>query len=675
MADKTYEITTPEGRKFRVTAPEGTSPEEIAAGVQQKIAGEDGFKGKARQVGGEIQKAARVATAILKRGATDVPKFFAGAIQSGGDWFEKRLPITPESMKYPMASAPEIIDRMTGGTPYQGQNVGERLAIEAGAGALGGAGLGAASKPTAIAGAIGGAGAGVGAEVGEMVDPGNPISRIVGAILGGGVTAPASYKVTGGGVSRRVAEVAGKVPDTKLAEGQQLMQQAKQEGINLNLPQAMEQPNPLIALSEDAARSSSAPQHTMLQAGQTVQAQAAAKKGMSLFNLPGADPVEVAFRTQQAAEAAVARAGKLPAKVAGAEYAFKVPKATPQEVKRVISDLQDEIERIGPTTNAGRYLQQEVLGKVIDKKNKSFITDMQQLKTILKEAESGIDKPTLNKPGMDKYSAGLAREGLKKLEDFVASKQIDPKTGDLIYQQAHEAIIDPMKRGPVGQIASPKGVDESIPTKVDAIFKVLDSPNIRAQTISKLQVDLDKSAPGTFAQYSKAAMERKLEAAFKQGAGETPLDAPAQFVKALRGGPGPTIANENFRATMAASARSLGKTPAQAAEFVTGMEKLMAVIEAAGRGKVIVTSKHGRNTAMDIATDIAKGTAYTPQAPGAASRIIQNFMGGDATRRKIFDLIWTPEGVDQIRKYAAMDIGAIRSSFLAGMVVPASSGE
>ena len=39
------------------------------------------------------------------------------------------------------------------------------------------------------------------------------------------------------------------------------------------------------------------------------------------------------------------------------------------------------------------------------------------------------------------------------------------------------------------------------------------------------------------------------------------------------------------------------------------------------------------------------------------------------------EIIWTPEGVDQIRKYAAMDIGAIRSSFLAGMVAPASSGE
>jgi hypothetical protein len=661
-----FAVTTPDGQRAVVEAP---SPEEAARLVTNQ---------GAIEAASEAGLPGRVAGAILKRGLTDVPKFIAGAIQRGGDELEKVFPITPERLKYPMASTDEAIDWLTGGAPAKGQNLTEKLAIEGGAGAVSGALMAPslATKASQIpglvtAGAIGGAGSGIGAETAEALNPGNPITRIVGALLGGLVGAPASYMGTGGGAARRVNELTRGIPDARLADAQNLMQRGKELGVPLNLPQAMpDQPTPLAALSEDASRSTSGPQHTMIQTGQNKQAKEAAEQGVGMFGLPDADPTTTAMKTQEAATAAVKRADKLPGKVAGDEYSFKEKMAKPQEIKAVDADLRDEIERIGPTTSAGRFLQQEVLGKIWDKKNQGYILDHEQLKTILNEAKAAIGKPTLKTPGLEGRSAEQARKALEgTLEKYLSSKMVNKEQGDTIYKQGKEAITEPMQRSPVGQIAGPAGLDPEAPTKVDQIFKVLDSPNIRAQSISKMQVDLDKSAPGTFAAYSKAAMERKLEKAFS-GKGQTPIDAPTAFSQAMWGGPGQKVARENFRATMAASARSLGKSPEQAAEFVRGMEKLMEVMEAAGRSKVITNTPQGKNLAFESAVDVGRAAVYTPQAPGALNRISQA-LTSDATRRKVFDMIWTPEGVDQIRSYAAMDIPAVRAAFAASLVAPA----
>lgn len=653
-----YNITSPDGKQYKVTAPEGASQADILAYVkrQQPV----NYGGPVGEAGDYLSK---ITGTILKRGMTDLPKFFGGAIQKAGDELERNFPITPDRMKIPIGNVPEAIDAMTGGTPREGRNIPEKLAIEAGAGAVGGGMLGG------VPAAIGGAGGGLGGEVGEMIAPNNPLAKILAALLGGAAAGPAAYKATGGGAARRINEVTRGVPDARLADARDLMLQGQKEGVRLNLPQAMDQqPNSLTALSEDAARSSAAPAHTARQVQQNAQAQQAGKKATGLFALPDADPTTVAGKTAEAATAAVKRADKLPATVAKEDYSFTTKMATPQEMKGVIGDLQDAVERIGPTTSAGKFLQNEVLGKLYDKKAKGNILDLEQLKTILNEAKAAIDKPTLKTPGLEGRSAAQTREALEgTLENFLSGKMVNKAQGDEIYKQVHQDIIDPMKRSPVGQIAGPAGFDPEAVTKVDQIFKVIDSPNIRSQTISKMQVDLDKSAPGTFAQYVKTGMDRKLDAAFKK----SDLSAPTAFVQALRGAPGAGVANENFRASMAAAARSQGKSPQQAAEFVNGMGKLLDVIEAAGRNKVIATQAQGKNPALDIATDVAKGVTYTPQAPGAVSRIIGNMMGTDANRKKIFDMIWTPEGVDQIRKYAAMDIPGVRNAFLAGAAAEA----
>ena len=126
---------------------------------------------------------------------------------------------------------------------------------------------------------------------------------------------------------------------------------------------------------------------------------------------------------------------------------------------------------------------------------------------------------------------------------------------------------------------------------------------------------------------------------------------------------------------MLASAKSQGKTQQQAFEFVRGMEKLLGIIEAAGRGKVIRPLPETQMKGLGVAVDVARGAVYTPQAPSAFQQTIEGLMGTDRTRRQIFDLIWSPEGVDEIRKYARMSIPDIRTAFAASAAAQAAQAD
>lgn len=641
------------------------------------------LKAKEATPSGQIGKAQRVMEAILKRGLYDVPKFFADAIYSGGNELEKAFPITPEVLKVPMMRPSEAMEEFIQ-TPPTSSDPLERLVTETGAGVVSGGLLGPTvnqatrfglkgTTPTDMlvkAGAIGGGGAGAGSEVSASVFGDTPLNRVIGSILGGVAGYPGMSLATGGGAARRVNEVTKSVPNEALATAKAKMLEAQQRGIQVNVDQASPQPSPLRALQEDAARSGKGAEHTRLIGEQTPASQEAGEAMIGLYGLPRTDPTKIAEQTQKAASDAIKRAEKFPAQIAKKHFEFTVEDVPPAVLGKSLVELKKSIGKYGATTTAGRFLITEVYTPLV----KGKLKNPEQIDSVMKAALAKIKAPDLATTGITDRIAGRIKEGIEgSFGKMLEGLRTNEPMGNALYSAAHKGIIDPMYRGPAGKISGKFGFDPQEGSKVDQIFKVLDDPNIRAKSIAQLQAQLDKESPQAFARYTKAAMERKLELAFKGSAGTTPLDAPGKFTQALWGGPDQRVAKENFRAAMAATAKSLGKNPAQSAEFVRGMEKMLSAIETAGRGKVIASPEMGKSKVVETAVDVARGTVYTPQAPSASGRAIQNLFGAERARQKIFDMIWTPEGVDEIRRYARMSIPDIRTAFTASAALETAS--
>lgn len=637
-------------------------------------------------------KTARVAEGIAKRGLLGMPKFMADAIYEGGNVLEKYLPVTPESMKVPMMRPSEAIETFTGGPAPKGDTLPERLLIETGGGALEGGAIGpavaAANKwgPAGAevtkqlagkVGAITGAGAGLGSETSAAAFGDTALNRVVGALVGGIGSYPAARYATGGGVGRRVNEVLKHTPDTELAVAQDQMASASQEGLPLHLEQAMVgQPSTARALTEDAARSTVGPKHTMFMAAQTPAARITGEKLLGMFKLGRESPTDLAETVQKAATGAIERAERFPAQIAGKHYAFTTEEVPAAELQSVHKQLRATIAEYGPTTPEGKFLINELYAPVFGSFSKPQVRlrRPEQIDSVMKAALEKLEDKNLASTGITDRIAGRIRTGTEgSYGKLLESLRANEPMGDALYRAAHKGIIDPMYRGPAGKLAGRQGFDPQEGTKVDQVFKVLDDKNLRAQQILRLQAQLDKESPGLFARYARAAIERKLDAAFKPGAEGTPIGGASRFAEALWGGAHQQAPKENFRATMYAVARSQGKSQQQSHEFVRGMEKLVSIIELSGRGKVTKPLEATDFKGLAVATDIARGAVYAPQAPSATQQVIEGLMGKDRVRRQIFELIWSPEGMDQVRKFARMSLPDIRSAMVA--TVGASAGQ
>ncbi len=381
------------------------------------------------------------------------------------------------------------------------------------------------------------------------------------------------------------------------------------------------------------------------------------------YNVPSprVNPVEAAHGAQRAATKAVNAADQDLSNSVKPLYETDLNKLKDFD-KRRAGLVKAIFAESDPATDHGKHLKQ--LASAINKAKTP-----EQLNAIYNEWNQGLQQNKLNGKSVVDFAAGEIRnKGLSKLDRFLASVQVDRVKAQDDFQYAQSRVIDPLRRSPVGQLAGRSGIQEDVPTATARLLKVLDNPDVRAQTILDTQKTLDAQAPGTFAKLAAAAFEKKIEAAFKGREGQTPFEAPADLAQAVWGGPKQTAARENFRATMAGVARSNGLSGVQEAEFVKGAEKIMQAIEAAGREKTVAHIPHGKSAAAEAVKGGVGSAIYTPQAPGAVARTMEAASGHRAAKA-LYELLWSgPEGVEKIRKYARMSIPEIRTSALAGAV-------
>jgi hypothetical protein len=294
------------------------------------------------------------------------------------------------------------------------------------------------------------------------------------------------------------------------------------------------------------------------------------------------------------------------------------------------------------------------------------VQSVEELKNIINEAKTALKAPTIGDKGIDRYVAGKISTSLNELEKVVSSASANRPLGHEVYRDIYDRIVNPMRQSLTGKIAGVKGVvDEAVPPTT-RILGELNAPTIRAESIRKLAADMTRAGdPQAFPALVRAGWEQNLEKAFGGAAGQSAPDAPARFAAALRGTPEQVAKRENFRATVSEVGRANGLTLAQIKEAVTGADKLMSVMEAAGRAKggLAAAAPAGGSVIETGIVRMGPGTGNSAQLRMITG--ISNFLNAKAYG-EIAKMLTSPTGLADLREMAKFDLGKYRLSAVSG---------
>lgn len=508
-----------------------------------------------------------------------------------------------------------------------------------------------------------GASGGVGGEMAGEVISEDPITKMLGSLAGSAVGYPLfNLGKLGmawlGGPStqtpRIVSQAAKGLEKEDFDKAETLMKSALDEGIGITPIQAIEKQTPLHNLQERVTSSGSAGgDMTQFLAQQTEQASKAGH-GM-LGGVPLVEPVEAAARAKGAANDAIATAKAMRTDAVKRDYETLPRPFSEDKVENAYRTAQILVgsDIIGPTTAAGRFIQREVLDRI----NPDWAghTHGEQIKAIVQEAKKKLKNVDFAKSeGITDRSVSQIKTGLSPLENYLDNIAFNRPRGEARYADISETLVRPLQRGPAGQIrGAANQLDEGMASRV---LRVLDSPNISAQSILSTQSWLTHQDPGAFSTLVKSFITKKLEESFKGTGGQASADSPAVFAQALWGTPQQSAKRENFRAMIVGAARDAGMNE-QAT--LKGAENLMRIMEAAGRGKsgMAKATVETGGSVENVVARVGPGGMNTAQVRWFSD--IEDMLRSKAYR-EIADMLMSPDGMKKLRELAKWDLSKIR---------------
>lgn len=518
--------------------------------------------------------------------------------------------------------------------------------------------------PKLVSGVMGG----LGGEGAANLFEDKPYARIIGSLVGnilgypllqGGKMAAATVGGKSSELPKMVSKASEGMTDADWKAAGTIHNDASRAGVKITPISAIEKPTPLLALQQKVMSSETAgPKMTSFVGDINPAAQRVAQALIDKIS-PAKDPRAATHEVQQAATESIQKARDL--RTTAVDPLYKTTPAASGAAQLNIPGLAQRLEgNIDDATEAGQAIR-SLAASVREAKT------IDQVNTIYNEVNQGLSKKLLNNKSITDYTAGQVRErGLKLIDEFLGRSQVDRSGGKTIYTQVTDDVVNPLKRSLTGELAGVKGVvDEAVPP-MQRVTTALSSDKIRAQTILDTQADLARVGKAdAFPTLVRANWEKSLEGAFKGEAGVSAPNAPAQFAAQVWGSPEQTAKRENFRAAMAGVARSHGVAEAP---VIKGAEKLMKILEAAGRGKEGAASATGGGIGGAVeSVGMRAGTGMRPQLMVRLTSYIDDLIHGKAYR-ELADVLTSKDGMKTLRELASFNITQYRGSVASGAV-------
>lgn len=381
--------------------------------------------------------------------------------------------------------------------------------------------------------------AGLGGEAASELTNGNPIARVLGALAGGVTGGIGANSVrTGSAQARAVAQTAVEgLPPGALEKAQAFQAEAATRGVKLDLVQALEGtgvPAPALKTVRDvlAGKAQGGQVQSTLQA-QPGQLEVAGD--VAIGGLPGKvrEPNVAANNLADIATQRIQAAKN--ARTAATQPLYDSAGPLPPEAKKSITDaLNDALTRPGITSDAAGKIQEALASIKAAPGTGARMTHAADFDTMIRE----LAGPFKGQPLSGSASAFLGTL-VPDLKQTLRDASPGIKAGAATHAQISQDVVDPLKQGPVGQMAGRRGYLGDVQTPVSrmtGIFEKGTDPQASTSSIKTLGAEINKSDPSAFADAAKTYYSGKLGQSFDAtlGAGQASNpDAAGRIVRNL----------------------------------------------------------------------------------------------------------------------------------------------
>lgn len=573
---------------------------------------------------------------------------------------------------------------------------------------IGSSTLGAITNPVGWAdkgrAALTGLGAGLGSTTAGLVDD-SPVTRIVGALLGGGGAAAVLRDPTNRAqLSRQLLKG---VDETELEMAKNALATAQANKAPITLSQAMTTPSNLDKMEEALAQSRFGDNvvSTLRQQPAIVESQARDLIGqipgqinspmvMDRKLLSAADGVIKALMTKRGEQWTEVRGNLLPvvkqelqnkadmaSTKANAEWAktlagggfspnlFKAFKeaedaaafargnglAVPKkDLQGAIAELRLARHKAGPVATA------EILSDPINRLRQIRSTSdglypIEQINNVFKDTRNRLDSPDLKTSGVSRHTISEVSDALEKAGVRLGTPYTPIKEANEAYKAYTAAIIAPVQEGPIGKIAG-KGVVEGAVAPMDKFYKIIERGTPDGATSSDIttmaQLFKQNKQGDVYVEGVKNFLNKKLSESMKVEGGRLNDDIGKTLFSKL-------FETETQKNGIREALKGVGdilypNQPAQQNAIVDGMQNFFTYLgQAARRPKSVtgMTSTDIEQTAkQSVIGNIGQVSVVTPLRQPIIKYV--DWLLSDSY--KAMDKLWTtPEGLATLQKWAA----------------------
>lgn len=545
----------------------------------------------------------------------------------------------------------------------QPTTTGEKYAARTVEGVASAVGPGIVAAPVRTA--IAGGGSGFGSEAAAQSLGDTPLNRLLGGLAGGGLVSVVSAPKT----TRKelAAETLRDARPEDLVKGRQLMQDALDEGVTLNLSQAMPRASNIDKTVDILAQN---------QFGKNVVHQLREQPRQVAFGmetqaakLPGAvrEPQIVANNSQEASEAAIRQGFDLASKAW--QKAAPQGSTVPQSAVAALDNELAALAKRYPNTSGAALIEEARAALRVPKQPApsgpqlvgpngqplnpppaapKYLEDALQLKGALEDVLSTFGSRKLNTSGLDATNLRRAQEVRESFRSVIDNHAPNLSAANAAYAQVMDDVVNPMKKSVVGRVAQRGGVDdaiEAVKTKVFAVLEAGTTPGAKSSEILTLERAMRKSNPEAFQDAVKTWLATKLSKAAGQEGGRVNESVAANIERVLMGD---EVKSQGFKDMLVGLARSQG-LPDNA--LLPGMQNFLKIVGAASRrpGNVTGTTPQQleRTSRSRIFGGIGNFSAIQPvRQPFKA---VDDWLNRDAY--SFMDrLLTSPGGVDTLMK-------------------------
>ena len=621
--------------------PDAATPEEVTARASQEAGGKR-VKALDGGVAPKPPTALDTALSVGKDVARGTGKTLATAAEFAGKMFGMGWPDGDPS------SPTAMVERFLP-TP-KGDGTGRsfvRAAAEGAGGALVAPGNAAKNMLT-------GGLAGVGGETGERVSDGNPAGRILGTLAGGLGGGAVVSRVSSAAPTRTAtaAQVLEGLPPGALEKAKAFQSQAATQGVTVDLAQALEgvgvPAQNLTTLRNLLANTTHGKEVQALLRNQPGELELTANTAVGGMKGNVREPGVAANNLAEAATKSVNNAKLQRSNDVRGLYdqAGELTAKTRSDFVNILSEARGK----PGTTEATVAAIDKTIAKLKESPTTGApMTHALDFDTLIGDF-SGPFKGTPLSP-VDPKTAGQIKNIAGQLNGNLQGSSKALKDAEARYGQISRDIVDPLKQGPVGTLATPRGYrpdTQASVAKLKSIFNEGVDPQASTSSIRTLGKEINKVDPEVFADAAKTHYSGKVAQAFEPTLGPnqtaaTNATAASKLWDSLFGDKKQWQA---LKDTATIVAEGHGQNPT---EVVRGLEAFGQLVRAA-RNRPDTVGGLSREEAIRIGgrSNVASGMrafGFLPFERGA--RALEDRVLGK-TMREFDQILTSPEGAKML---------------------------